>query len=206
MQCSNWDGRLDNQNLINTAIIRLQTIGVLSPGELNGVQVRWCPLSGAVGITPDRGKIYLDPSLQSNTYATASTLAHETTHVRQYRRMGTDIFKCEYSKQFTSCGGCQDRRNSLEREAYDYESSIAYRLSQVIPPVEIQPPQPQPPPGFPPSPQGFPSGYGMQVCNCWGPNPPATAIEPRCTSGGVQVMACPGFCSGGGNPYGYVCQ
>jgi hypothetical protein len=140
-QCSNWDGRTENQHLIANAINQLQSVGILSPGELNGVQVRWCPLSGAHGMAPDRGRIYLDTSLQGNAYATASTLAHEITHIRQYRRMGTDRFKCDYSRQYAECGGCQDRRNSFEREAYDCEASIQGRLSQFTP---HQLPQQQP--------------------------------------------------------------
>lgn len=53
---------------------------------------------------------------------------------------------------------------------------------------------------------GFPSGYGMKICGCWGYNPPAYAPEPRCQSGTVRINMCPGFCQGGGSPYAYVCS
>ena len=43
------------------------------------------------------------------------------------------------------------------------------------------------------SPSGFPSGYGMQGCGCWGPNPNRVAAEPRCASGGVRLNVCSGF-------------
>jgi hypothetical protein len=142
-RCSNWDGRLDGQNLISAAINRLQSTGIMSAGELNGVQVRWCPLSGAHGMVPDRGRIYLDVSLQNDPFSTASTLAHELAHIRQYRRMGTDRFKCDYSRQYAECGGCQDRRNSFEREAYQFEDSIQSRLAQWTSPD--QPPRQQAP-------------------------------------------------------------
>ena len=55
-------------------------------------------------------------------------------------------------------------------------------------------------------PPGFPSGYGMQQCGCWGGNPSPVAREPRCQSGRVVAMQCNGFCQGGGFPYGYTCQ
>src|ERR1051326_565247 len=45
-RCSNWDGRLENQYLIDNASTRLQNLGIITPADLNGVQVRWCPLSG----------------------------------------------------------------------------------------------------------------------------------------------------------------
>ena len=53
---------------------------------------------------------------------------------------------------------------------------------------------------------GFPPGYGMQICGCWGFNPPLTAPEQRCQSGYVRLNSCPGFCPTGGIPYAYVCQ
>lgn len=206
-RCSNWDGRIDDQHLIQEAANVLQSAGILQPNELNGVQVRWCPLQGAHGMAPDRGRIYLDVSLKGNLFATASTLAHETVHIRQYRSGGTDRFKCDYSRQYAECGGCQDRRNSFEREAYDYEDQIRLRLSQAVQQSHFPQPQWAPPPGYPQQAQsGFPSGFGMQVCGCWGFNPAPTAPESRCASGTVRINMCPGFCPGGGNPYAYVCQ
>lgn len=58
----------------------------------------------------------------------------------------------------------------------------------------------------PPAPIGLPSGSGMQVCGCWGPNPAPTAPEPRCASGRVRVNVCPGFCAPGHPLYAYVCM
>lgn len=57
----------------------------------------------------------------------------------------------------------------------------------------------------PPAPAGLPSGYGMQACGCWGPNPVPTASEPRCASGMVRINVCPGFCAPGHPLYAYVC-
>jgi hypothetical protein len=52
----------------------------------------------------------------------------------------------------------------------------------------------------------FPTGYGMQVCGCWGFNPPPISPEPRCASGQVRLNACQGICPTGGQQYAYVCQ
>lgn len=52
----------------------------------------------------------------------------------------------------------------------------------------------------------LPSGYGMQACGCWGPNPSPTAVEPKCMSGGVRINICPGLCAPGHPLYAYVCM
>lgn len=206
-RCSNWDGRTDDQNLIAQAASILQSLGIIQANELNGVQVRWCPLQGADGLAPDRGRIYLDVGIKGNLFQTASTLAHEVVHLRQYRSAGTDQFKCDYSRQYAECGGCQDRRNSFEREAYDYEDAIRMQLAQAISSSNVPQPQPLPTPGFPQQAQNrFPPGFGMQVCGCWGGSASTVAPDPRCASGAVRLNLCPGFCPGGGNPYAYVCQ
>ncbi len=53
---------------------------------------------------------------------------------------------------------------------------------------------------------GFPAGYGMKQCACWGFSQQTVAQEPRCRSGYVRVNQCAGYCPGGGSPYAYVCQ
>lgn len=58
----------------------------------------------------------------------------------------------------------------------------------------------------PVGPVGFPSGYGMKSCGCWGFNPPPLVQEPACQSGYVRLNRCNGVCQGGSSPYAYVCQ
>lgn len=130
-RCSNWDGRLEGQDRIRNAIATLTDAGLFKKDEFGGVQIRWCPLSGAHGMAPDRGRIYLDiGSINDNPANIAALLAHEMTHIRQYRRMGTDEFKCEYSRKFVECQGCQDERHALEREAYGFENRVYERLER----------------------------------------------------------------------------
>jgi hypothetical protein len=81
-------------------------------------------------MAPDRGRIYLDTSRKGDALEDiAVLLAHEMAHIIQYRRMGTDNFKCEYSRKYVECGGCQDNGHALEREAYAFENEVAQRLS-----------------------------------------------------------------------------
>jgi len=54
-------------------------------------------------------------------------------------------------------------------------------------------------------PPGFPSGYGMVVCGCWGPNPPIRHYEKKCASKKVRLNVCQGWCAPG-LPYAYVCE
>lgn len=124
-RCSNWDGRLDGQNKIEQAVADLVDSGLFTKSEFGGVQIRWCPLQGAHGMAPDRGRVYIDTSVKGDDPSNiAALLAHEMTHIRQYRRMGTDQFKCEYTRKFLACNGCQDDKHSMEREAYDFEEKV----------------------------------------------------------------------------------
>lgn len=74
---------------------------------------------------------------------------------------------------------------------------ISSMLENSSTPAQLQPPAPVQ--------QLLPSGHGMQVCGCWGPNPAPLAPEPRCASGQVQLGTCPGTCGPGYVPYGYRC-
>lgn len=130
-RCSNWAGRLQDRDLIQNAIENLVNTGLFTRNEFNDIQIRWCPLSGAEGMAPDRGRIYLDTAVkQRGLRDIASLLAHEMTHVRQYRRMGSNSFKCRYSQLYLRCGGCQDLRHPLEREAYEFEEYANEHLNE----------------------------------------------------------------------------
>lgn len=129
--CSNWDGRLDDQHLIENAKEILIANRVFHPNDFNGIQIRWCPLTGAHGMAPDRGRIYLDtPGKQDSPEDLAVLLAHEMAHIIQYRRMGSDNFKCEYSRNYVDCGFCQNESHALEREAYQFQENVSNRLAE----------------------------------------------------------------------------
>jgi hypothetical protein len=106
--------------------------GITSPAELSGVSISWCAGDfWGLGIAPSPNEIILNRSLLGvSDEDRALTLAHEVHHIRQYRTMGAGPFKCNYSQQYIACGGCQDQRHAMEREAYQFEAAVAQRLNQ----------------------------------------------------------------------------
>ena len=119
---------------------RLIDLAFTSGSEISGVSVRWCQGNfNGNGITPAPNEIILNRSLLSQSPDDiALTLAHELHHVRQYRSMGSGPFKCNYSQQYIQCGGCQDQRHPMEREAYQFEADVAARMSFNSPPSQLQ--------------------------------------------------------------------
>ncbi|WP_162944143.1 hypothetical protein [Rhizobium sp. CCGE531] len=115
--------------LINSSRDVLVQTRLFASQEFGGVTIRWCRLlQHTAGMTPDPNLICINDDLFKNNQPleTAITIAHEMTHIREYRRMATtDSFKCEYSKEYVRCGGRQDRCMPLEREAYDFEDGVA---------------------------------------------------------------------------------
>jgi len=57
-----------------------------------------------------------------------------------------------------------------------------------------------------PGQSGFPKGYHVRKCGCWGSNPALLAREKKCRTGFALIKECAGFCTGGGNRTSYVCQ
>jgi hypothetical protein len=115
-----------SEYMINEAKDVLVRTGLYAPNEFDGVQIRWCRLSGStLGVAADAGVICLSEGLLNSAdhFGTAVILAHEMTHIRQYRRMGTDNFKCAYSQQYVQHSASYS--NSFETEAYDFENNTA---------------------------------------------------------------------------------
>ena len=134
-RCSNWDNRLEGQDIIDQAIDTLIEVGIFSRATFGSTQIRWCPLTpGTAGMAPDRNRVYLDSALKnSDPIHIASTLAHEMIHVRQYRdASSSESFKCAYSRKYLECGGCQNRRHPMEREAYDFEDNVETKLFNAL--------------------------------------------------------------------------
>ena len=104
---------------------RLLDIGQVSAEELSRLTIEFCPLGSGTGIVPADGQIYLDDGLRlASDDGIAEVLAHEITHTRQFSKMGAREFKCTYVQAMAQCGGCQDRRHALEREAYAVQDEV----------------------------------------------------------------------------------
>ena len=128
-QCSKA-GAGDDILEIRSALGRLTRAGVLEPGELDDVEIAWCPLDEATGMAPDAGHIYLHPDLRGHPRQTAITLAHEAFHIRQYRMAEPGEFECAYSLAFVACRGCQDRDHPMERAAFEFEDRARRMLGR----------------------------------------------------------------------------
>lgn len=118
--------------IIQSAVQRLVGAGLVAPAEFNGVAISWCAGSfEGAGIAPGPGEIMLHEKIKDAPLDDiASTLAHEMHHIRQYRAMGSGSFKCAYAQDYIGCGGCQDERHPLEREAYQFEAYAIRRLGE----------------------------------------------------------------------------
>ena len=115
-----------SEYMINEAKDALVRTGLFAQNEFDGIQIRWCSLNPpTLGVAADAGVICLSDGLfnSADHFRTAVVLAHEMTHIRQYRRDGTDNFKCAYSQQYLQHSASY--ANSFEKAAYDFENNTA---------------------------------------------------------------------------------
>ncbi len=121
------------------AIDRLIEAGFFSSAEFAELTVQWCPLTQAMGFTPNASQIYIDSGLrQGSIDLLAEVLAHEMVHIRQFHQLGARGFKCTYVSAFLSCGGCQTRAHVLEEEAYRFQDTVRERfLEEFLHPASI---------------------------------------------------------------------
>lgn len=80
-------------------------------------------------MVPAPNRLYLDDGLITMSVdGLAEILAHELEHRSQFLTRGARGFKCDYVRAMRDCGGCQDRRHALEREAYERQDRARVRL------------------------------------------------------------------------------
>jgi hypothetical protein len=125
-RCSSYTGRLERADLIKQARDTLVAKHLIPASAFEGVTIHWCPLNGS-GMVPEKNLILLNPALQSSLFKLTSILGHEMKHVEQYRRWGTDGFKCRYGEEIANLKG-QGRSNSVEREAYEFQDRVEAAL------------------------------------------------------------------------------
>ena len=130
--CANYHRRMDKRTLIKKAKDLLIDKGYFTESDFSNVKIRWCPLVGdTAGMVPDRNKLLIDVSyMDDSPRDIAPVIAHEMVHVHQYIKLGTEKFKCQYTEKFLRCGGCQDGKHSLEKEAYDFEEKVRNNLDR----------------------------------------------------------------------------
>jgi hypothetical protein len=126
--CANYGGRMDGQDLIAQAKATLIGLGFYKQNDFSGVEIRVCPLRGAAsGVTPDRERILLEANtLKDPTFQLVAVLGHEMVHHRQYIDLGSDHFKCDYTREYLSHGTTAS--NSLEGPAYAVQHQVEAKL------------------------------------------------------------------------------
>jgi hypothetical protein len=174
---------------------------IAPPEAFKGVEIRWCHLRSGKAITPEFNRIYLDSSLENNRRERDLVLTHELIHINQFSRMGSNAFKCQYSQELISCGGCQDRRNSFEREAIDFAQREEGQLDQFLQSGGDNSNKPMTS-GIG---GGLPRGAMMAGCGCPAGPTPASVPEQRCASGVADAFVCRGSCRFG-VPVSYFCR
>ncbi|MDA0823076.1 MAG: hypothetical protein O3C28_11720 [Proteobacteria bacterium] len=131
LHCQIAGAQPDTDQLIPAAVDRLRASGDSQERALDDVTIEWCPLTHALGFTASGQHIYLDAGLRVGTVdLVAEVLAHELVHVRQFRALGTDGFKCAYVQAFIDCGACQDEGNRFESEAYVVQEQVRTDLRE----------------------------------------------------------------------------
>jgi len=128
-RCSVYQAPAEARQALSAAAARLRSAGYASEEDFNTSHIAFCPLAAGTGMVPAPGQLYLDDGLVGlSTDGLAEILAHELEHLRQFERLGTRGFKCEYVRAMLACGGCQDRRHALEAEAYARQDEVRERL------------------------------------------------------------------------------
>ena len=114
---------------LDAARRRLLDTGLATLPEFEGLTLAFCPLVQGTGMMPDPDRLYLDDGLIGMSVdGLAEILAHELQHRVQFDSFGAHGFKCAYVRAMAACGGCQDRRHPLEREAYERQDRVRAAL------------------------------------------------------------------------------
>ncbi len=129
IRCHTGIATVPAPELLDEARAKLIDSGFYDAADFDRLEIRWCPLTNALGFTRDAGHIVLASGLAlGSADLVAEVLAHEMVHARQFRERGADGFRCDYVNAFIACAGCQDRGHALEAEAYTLQDKVRERL------------------------------------------------------------------------------
>ena len=131
LRCQTDTAATPAPELLDEARAKLIDAGFYRAADFDRIDIRWCPLTNALGFTRDAEHIVLASGLAlGSADLVAEVLAHEMVHVRQFRERGADAFRCDYVNAFIACAGCQDRGHALEAEAYTLQDVVRERLHE----------------------------------------------------------------------------
>lgn len=129
--CDTWGGRDEDAALIADARETLIRLGITDATLFDGVTLSWCPLERVNGMAPRFDRVLLNPAYKARPVDLVALLGHEMVHIRQYREMGEEAFRCRYGQDIANGRGMQ-RANPLERDAYEEEDRIRARLTHEL--------------------------------------------------------------------------
>lgn len=130
--CANdiLNGNEHGRRIVEDAKSLLYEQDVFEPSDFDGIQIRFCSALGpfAAGMVPSSDKILLNGStLNYSAQSMAVLLAHEMIHIQQHERWSSTGFGCRYQEELWSGHGF-GKKNSVEKEAYDFDSEVRLRL------------------------------------------------------------------------------
>ncbi len=135
-RCAAWRAPPAAADKLATTRARLLASGLAGSAELDLARIAFCPLAAGTGMVPAPRTLYLDDGLiELSVDGLAEILAHELEHVAQFERLGARGFKCDYVRAMVACGGCQDRQNALEAEAYARQDAVREALAREVTPA-----------------------------------------------------------------------
>lgn len=98
--------------------------------DFKDIEIRFCTYLGdfAGGMVPSSNKILVNGDyLNKSASQLAVLLAHEMIHIQQHERWSSIGFACRYQEELWSGHGFRER-NSIEKEAYDFDAEVELRL------------------------------------------------------------------------------
>lgn len=126
---------LEDTIRFNTARATLANTIYFTQEELEAVSIRHCSLfdftDGTAFATNERNIWYPADLRGDDDLNTATQLAHQMGHVRQYQRGFWD-FKCSYFQELLRTGFSFDRDNEVEQEAFELEDRVTTCLETRI--------------------------------------------------------------------------
>lgn len=131
-RCATYTAPATANGRIEMALTRLRDAGLMSGAEAASAQIAFCPLAQGTGMVPEPGRMYLDDGLiDLSPDGLAEIIAHEFVHIHQFEQLGERGFKCAYVRAMVDCGGCQDRKNALEADAYARQDTAREKLKDL---------------------------------------------------------------------------
>ena len=121
--CDNDENGMEGLEVVTDANNLLIEKGFFAQEFCDGVQVQFCATL-PFGLPVAENKLFLSAGNRFfSTERLAGVLAHEYTHIVQFRSMGREDFQCKYL-EYALTGGGIGAENPIEAEALQFEAKV----------------------------------------------------------------------------------